>query len=156
MSAFEAVRLVDGGVLWCRLSRLDLQEFWNRGIKGVLSLVILTLLTALTGGALKTFWEINFSSIIRSKLSCARSLSIRSCCWHSPRYSKQPSPTSGGACQGDIYRGYDPGCHADRGHLSMVQRRRLATTNGPLRDSADSRRRSRHGSSMESGTENRA
>lgn len=58
MSALEAVRLFDGGVLWRRLSRLDLQEVWNRGIKGVLSLVILTLLTALTGGALKTFGEI--------------------------------------------------------------------------------------------------
>lgn len=42
-----------------RFSRLDLQEVWNRDIKGVLSLVILTLLTALTGGALKTFWEIH-------------------------------------------------------------------------------------------------
>ena len=58
MPTLEAVRLFDGGVLRQRLSHLDLLEVWNRGIKGVLSLVILTLLTALIGGALKTFWEI--------------------------------------------------------------------------------------------------
>jgi uncharacterized membrane protein (DUF373 family) len=58
MPALEAVRLFDGEVLRKRLSHLDLLEVWNRGIKGVLSLVILTLLTALAGGALKTFWEI--------------------------------------------------------------------------------------------------
>lgn len=58
MSALEAVRLFDGEALWRRLSHLDLLGIWSRGIKGVLSLVILTLLTALTGGALKTFWEI--------------------------------------------------------------------------------------------------
>lgn len=57
MPALESVRLFDGGVLRQRLSRLDLLEVWNWAIKGVLSLVILTLLTALTGGALKTFWE---------------------------------------------------------------------------------------------------
>jgi uncharacterized membrane protein (DUF373 family) len=58
MSALEALRLFDGEVFWRRLSHLDLLEVWNRGMKGVLSLVILTLLTALTGGALKTCWEI--------------------------------------------------------------------------------------------------
>jgi uncharacterized membrane protein (DUF373 family) len=58
MSTLEAVRLFDTGVLWRRLSRLDLLEVWDLGMKWVLSLVILTLLTALTGGALKTFWEI--------------------------------------------------------------------------------------------------
>src|SRR5690349_19869219 len=41
-----------------RLSRLDLLEVWMWSMKAVLSLVILTLLTALTGGALKTFWDI--------------------------------------------------------------------------------------------------
>lgn len=58
MSAFEAVHLFDGEVLRRRLSHLDPLEVWNRGMKGVLSLVMLMLLTALTGGALKTFWEI--------------------------------------------------------------------------------------------------
>jgi uncharacterized membrane protein (DUF373 family) len=58
MSALGAARLFDGEVLRQRLSHLDLLEVWNRGIKGVLSLVMLTLLTALAGGALKTFWEI--------------------------------------------------------------------------------------------------
>jgi uncharacterized membrane protein (DUF373 family) len=33
-------------------------EVWSLAMKGVLSLVILTLLTALTGGTLKTFWDI--------------------------------------------------------------------------------------------------
>ncbi len=58
MPALEAGHLFDGGVLRKRLSHFDLLEVWNRGIKGVLSLVILTLLTALAGGAVKTFWEI--------------------------------------------------------------------------------------------------
>jgi len=58
MSALEAVRLFDGETLWRRLSHLDLSDVWNRGMKGVLSLMILMLLTALTGGVLKTFWEI--------------------------------------------------------------------------------------------------
>lgn len=58
MPALEAVHLFDGEVLRKGLSHLDLLEVWNRGIKGVLSLVILTLLTALAGGAVKTFWEI--------------------------------------------------------------------------------------------------
>jgi uncharacterized membrane protein (DUF373 family) len=58
MSALEAVRRFDGEILWRRFSQLDLLEVWSRGMKGVLSLVMLTLLTALTGGALKTLWEI--------------------------------------------------------------------------------------------------
>ena len=58
MPALEAARLFDGGVLKQRVSHLDLLEVWNRGMKGVLGLVILMLLTALTGGALKTFWGI--------------------------------------------------------------------------------------------------
>ena len=33
-------------------------DIWTWGIKGVLSLVIVTLLMALTGGVLKTFWDI--------------------------------------------------------------------------------------------------
>jgi uncharacterized membrane protein (DUF373 family) len=57
MSALEAGRLFDGEDLWRRLSHLDLLEVWNWGMKGVLSLVMLTLLTALAGGALKTLWE---------------------------------------------------------------------------------------------------
>ena len=56
--AAESLRLLDGETVRRRLSQLDLLEVWTWGIKGVLSLVILTLLTALTGGALKTFWDI--------------------------------------------------------------------------------------------------
>lgn len=58
MSALEALRQFDGELLWRRLSHLDLLEMWGTGMKGVLSLVMLTLLTALTGGALKTLWEV--------------------------------------------------------------------------------------------------
>lgn len=58
MPAFEASRLFDGGGLRHRVSHLDFLEVWNWGMKGVLSLVILTLLTALTVGALKTLWDI--------------------------------------------------------------------------------------------------
>lgn len=58
MSVLQAFRLFDGEVLWRRLSHLDLLEVWSRGMKGVLSLVILMLLTIITGGALKTFLEI--------------------------------------------------------------------------------------------------
>ncbi|MGZ8386124.1 MAG: hypothetical protein ACXWWI_09195, partial [Nitrospira sp.] len=58
MPALDAVRLCDSGVLWRRIAHLDPREVWSVAMKGVLSLVILTLLTALTGGALKTFWDI--------------------------------------------------------------------------------------------------
>ncbi|MDF0674171.1 MAG: phosphate-starvation-inducible PsiE family protein [Nitrospira sp.] len=58
MSALDTIRLFDGAILWRRLSHLDLLEVWTRAIKGVLSLVMLMILTALTGGALKTLWEI--------------------------------------------------------------------------------------------------
>jgi len=58
MAALEATRQFDGGVLWYRISHLDPLEVWSVAIKGVLSLVIVTLLTALTGGALKTLWDI--------------------------------------------------------------------------------------------------
>ena len=52
------MKLFHGELLWQRLSDLDLLELWNRGMKGVLSLVMVTLLIALTGGALKTLWEL--------------------------------------------------------------------------------------------------
>ncbi len=58
MPDLEGVRPFDGGILWRRVSHLDPLEVWNWAIKGVLSLVILTLLTGLSGGALKTFWDI--------------------------------------------------------------------------------------------------
>jgi uncharacterized membrane protein (DUF373 family) len=58
MSALETIHLFHSEALWRRLAHLDLQEVWSRGMKGVLSLVIVTLLTALTGGALKTLWDI--------------------------------------------------------------------------------------------------
>jgi uncharacterized membrane protein (DUF373 family) len=56
--AFPSLQLRDGETVGHLLAQLDLLEVWTRGMKGVLSLVILTLLTALTGGALKTFWDI--------------------------------------------------------------------------------------------------
>ncbi|HRI36994.1 MAG TPA: phosphate-starvation-inducible PsiE family protein [Nitrospira sp.] len=58
MSPLQTVRQFDGELLWQRLSHLDFLEMWGTGMKGVLSLVMLTLLAALTGGALKTLWEV--------------------------------------------------------------------------------------------------
>ena len=58
MPGLEAVHLFGGEVPRKRLSHFDFLEVWNRGIKGVLSLVVVTLVTALVGGAVKTFWEI--------------------------------------------------------------------------------------------------
>lgn len=58
MSALYAAREFDGKLLWQWLSRLDLLEMWSKGMKGVLSLVMVILLIALTGGALRTLWEI--------------------------------------------------------------------------------------------------
>lgn len=55
----ESVRLLDDDTIGRRLAQLDLLEVWTWGMKGVLSLVFLTLLTALTGGALKTLWDIH-------------------------------------------------------------------------------------------------
>lgn len=49
MATFDTVRLFDSELLRQRLSQLDLEEMWSKGMKGVLSLVILTLLIALTG-----------------------------------------------------------------------------------------------------------
>jgi uncharacterized membrane protein (DUF373 family) len=58
MSAFHTIPLFDGATFVRRLPHVDLEEVWSRGMKGVLSLVLLILLIALTGGALKTLWEI--------------------------------------------------------------------------------------------------
>lgn len=58
MFALEALRQFGSELLWQRFSRLDLVKMWSKGMKGVLSLVIIILLTALTGGALKTLWEV--------------------------------------------------------------------------------------------------
>jgi len=41
-----------------RVIDTDLTELWMKGIKGVLSLLILTILIALTGGVIKTFLDI--------------------------------------------------------------------------------------------------
>lgn len=41
-----------------RVIETDLTELWMKGIKGVLSLLILTILIALTGGVIKTFMDI--------------------------------------------------------------------------------------------------
>lgn len=58
MGSLDSIPQVDGLNLWRRLSHLDFLEVWTWGMKGVLSLVILTLLMALAGGALTTLWEI--------------------------------------------------------------------------------------------------
>ncbi|OQW33578.1 MAG: hypothetical protein A4E19_04120 [Nitrospira sp. SG-bin1] len=56
--ALESIRWFDDKTARQRLAQFDFLDVWSWGMKGVLSLVILTLLTALTGGALKTFWDI--------------------------------------------------------------------------------------------------
>jgi uncharacterized membrane protein (DUF373 family) len=58
MPVLESLPLPDVETLRRRLSQLDLLEIWAWGIKCVLSLVMLTLLAALTGGTLKTCWDI--------------------------------------------------------------------------------------------------
>ncbi len=58
MTAREAACLFDKEVVRHRRSHLHLEEGWNRGVNGVLSMVILTLLIALAGGTLKTFGQI--------------------------------------------------------------------------------------------------
>ncbi|MBH0179415.1 MAG: phosphate-starvation-inducible PsiE family protein [Nitrospira sp.] len=50
--------LLDGHSRWVRLRNLDLMDVWAVGIKGVLSLMIVTLLAALTGGVLKSFLDL--------------------------------------------------------------------------------------------------
>lgn len=59
MAALEAVPLVDGEDQWRRLSHLNPIGVWDRGMKGVLSLMILTVWAALTGGTLKMCWEMH-------------------------------------------------------------------------------------------------
>ncbi|MDH4237565.1 MAG: phosphate-starvation-inducible PsiE family protein [Nitrospira sp.] len=50
--------LPEGHRVWTRLRGLDLMEVWTLGIKGVLSLMIVTLLASLTGGVLKIFFDL--------------------------------------------------------------------------------------------------
>jgi hypothetical protein len=50
--------LSEGPSAWSRLRDLDLMEVWTWGIKGVLSLMILTLLAALIGGVFKTLLDL--------------------------------------------------------------------------------------------------
>ena len=50
--------LLDRHSGWRRLRNLDLMDVWAVGIKGVLSLMIVTLLAALTGGVLKSFLDL--------------------------------------------------------------------------------------------------
>jgi uncharacterized membrane protein (DUF373 family) len=50
--------LPQGHAAWNRLRDLDLMDVWAVGIKGVLSLMIVTLLAALTGGVLKSFLDL--------------------------------------------------------------------------------------------------
>lgn len=38
---------------------LDLTDIWKNGVKAVLSLLILTILAALGGGVLRTFWDLH-------------------------------------------------------------------------------------------------
>lgn len=52
------VCLTEGRAVWRPLCGLDLMEVRTLAIKGVLSLVIVTLVTALTAEVLKTFWDI--------------------------------------------------------------------------------------------------
>ncbi len=52
------LQLPESHSVWNRLRGLDLMEVWTLGIKGVLSLMIVTLLAALTGGVLKTFVDL--------------------------------------------------------------------------------------------------
>ncbi|MDK2743938.1 MAG: phosphate-starvation-inducible PsiE family protein [Nitrospira sp. BO4] len=52
------ILLAGGATAWDRLRRLDPMEVWTWGIKGVLSLMMITILTALTGGILKTFLDL--------------------------------------------------------------------------------------------------
>ncbi len=54
----DSLRMFDDERVRRRLAQIDLLEVWTWGIKGVLSLVILTLLTAMTGGAFKTLLDI--------------------------------------------------------------------------------------------------
>ena len=54
----DRLQLPEGHSVWNRLRGLDLMEVWTLGIKGVLSLMIVTLLAALTGGVLKTFVDL--------------------------------------------------------------------------------------------------
>ena len=58
MSSLHSISRGDGTDLWRRLSRLDFLDVWTWGIKVVLSLVILTLLMTLAGGALTTLWDV--------------------------------------------------------------------------------------------------
>ncbi len=58
MASLNSVPRLDGTDLWRRFSQLDFLDVWTWGIKVVLSLVILTLLMALAGGALATVWDI--------------------------------------------------------------------------------------------------
>jgi uncharacterized membrane protein (DUF373 family) len=59
MAALGGVQLIDGEDRWRRFSHLNPIGVWDRGMKGALSLVILTVLAALTGGTLKTCWEMH-------------------------------------------------------------------------------------------------
>lgn len=55
----EPCHLPAGYSAWSRLRDLDLMEAWTWGIKGVLSLMIITLLAAITGGVLKTLLDLS-------------------------------------------------------------------------------------------------
>ena len=56
--ALDSLHVLEDEAFRRRLAQLDFVEVWAWGMKGVLSLVILMLLTALTGGTLKTLWEV--------------------------------------------------------------------------------------------------
>ena len=56
--ALGRFRLPECHSTWNRLRDLDLMEVWTWGIRGVLSLMIVTLLAALTGGVLKTLFDL--------------------------------------------------------------------------------------------------
>ena len=58
MASLDSFPQFDDVSFWRRLTQLDLLAVWSWGMKGVLSLVIRTLLIALAGGALTTLWDI--------------------------------------------------------------------------------------------------
>jgi len=44
--------------IWAQIREVDFMDVWTRGIKGVLSLMIITLLAALAVGVIKTFFDL--------------------------------------------------------------------------------------------------
>lgn len=58
MTSFSTVRLPFPRSRWTKVAELDLTAVWKKGIRLVLSLLILTILLALAGGVVKTFLDL--------------------------------------------------------------------------------------------------